>query len=182
MSARVIFGWKDASARLTAPVMAAALLLLAACAGLRGPETSAGSAPGTTRYAVEGLSFEMPSAWRAGGSPRAVKLTHPEEIGVLDVTAVQQRFADEKACLAAGTEALARGDRSFQNVRRHHSTFGGRPAITQEADQGAWHGWAWAVCDGGTQYRIFFSGRAPVAPDVIGAWRAFTKSARIAPR
>lgn len=160
----------------------AALAALSACAGLRGPEASAGSSPGTTRYAVEGLSFEIPSSWRAGGSPRAVKLSHPDERAVLDVSAVQQRFSGEKECLEAAKATLARGDRSFTNVRRYSSSFAGRPAIAQEADQGGWHGWAWAACDGGAQYRAFFSGRAPVAPDVIEAWRTFTKSARIAAR
>jgi hypothetical protein len=163
-------------------LVAAALAALTACAGLRGPETSAGAAPGTTRYTVEALSFEVPSTWRAGGSPRAVKLTHPQDLAVLEVSAVGQRFPDEKACLAAGGAALARGDRSLQNVRRHSSSFGGRPAVAQEADQGGWHGWARAVCDGGTQYRIFFSGRAPVSREVIGAWNAFTKSARLGAR
>jgi hypothetical protein len=163
--------------------LAAALLLaLSACAGLRGPETSAGSTPGTTRYTVQALSFEVPSGWSGGGSPRAVKLKHPDEIAVLDVSAVQQRFADEKTCLEEAKAALARGDRNFQNVRRYSSTFAGRPAIAQEADQAGWHGWGWAACDGGTQYRIFFSGRTPVGPDVIATWRAFTKSARIAAR
>lgn len=160
----------------------AALAGLSACAGLRGPEASAGSSPATTRYAVQALTFEVPASWRAGGSPRAVKLSHPDERAVLDVSAVQQRFAGEKECLEAAKATLARGDRSFTNVRRYTSSFAGRPAIAQEADQGGWHGWAWAACDGGAQYRAFFSGRAPVAPEVIDAWRTFTKSARIAPR
>ena len=163
-------------------ILAASLVALTACAGLRGPESSAGSTPGTTRYAVEGLSFEIPSAWRAGGSPRAVQLKHPEELAVLDVNQNQQRFADEKACLENGKAALARGDKSLRNVRRFPSSFGGRPAIAQEADQGGWHGWGWAVCDGGTQYRVFFSGRSPVAREVIDAWRVFTKSARVGTR
>jgi hypothetical protein len=160
----------------------AAFAMLCACAGLRGPEASPGSSPGTTRYAVEALSFEIPSSWRAGGSPRAVKLSHPEGRAVLDVSAVEQRFAGEKECLEAAKAALGRNDRSFSNVRRYSSSFAGRPAIAQEADQGGWHGWAWAACDGGAQYRAFFSGRAPVAPEVIEAWRTFTKSARIASR
>ena len=33
--------------------------------------------------------------------------------------------------------------------------------IAQEADQGGWHGWAWATCDGGEQYRVFLAGRSP---------------------
>lgn len=171
-----------ARGRCVTPFLFTMLASLCACAGLRGPETSAGSTPGTTRYSVEALSFEVPSTWRGGGSPRAVKLSHPDGVAVVEVSAVQQRFESEKACLAGAREALARGDRTFQNVRRFSSSFGGRPAIAQEADQGGWHGWGWAACDGGDQYRVFFSGRAPVAPEVIETWRTFTKSARIAAR
>ena len=158
------------------------VVALSACAGLSGPDTSAGSAPNTTRYAVEGLSFEAPSSWRSAGSRRAVKLTHPDELAVIDVAAVKGRFADEKTCLEEASRALARGDRNFQNIRRYPSRFAGRPAIAQEADQGAWHGWAWAACDGGAQYRVFFSARSPVGREVIQSWRAFTKSAQMAAR
>ncbi len=86
-------------------------------------------------------------------------------------------YGDEKACLSAADDALAKGSASWNNVRRHASTFAGRRAVSQEADQGGWHAWAWAVCDGSTQYQIFFAGRSPVAKDVLAAWKTLTRTA-----
>ena len=82
-------------------------------------------------------------------------------------------------CLAGAEEALERGAATLAGVRRHPSTFAGRKAIAQEADQGGWHGWAWATCDRGEQYRVFLSGRAPVSRDTIEVQRRLVATARL---
>ncbi len=129
-------------------------------------------------YAVAGLSFEAPASWSADGDARAVKLRSPEGDAVVEVkaTAVKGPAAD---CLAAAGAALERGSTSLAGVRRHDSTFAGRKAVAQEADQGGWHGWAWATCAGGEQYRVFLAGRAPVSRETIDAQRRLVASARI---
>jgi hypothetical protein len=64
-------------------------------------------------------------------------------------------------------------------VRRHPSTFAGRKAVAQEADHGGWHGWAWATCDRGEQYRVFLSGRTPVSRETIEVQRRLVATARL---
>jgi hypothetical protein len=159
----------------------ALVLGLCACASagerpLRG-EPSARA--GLLQYGVGRLTFLAPDAWEATGGERRVRLVHPGNQGRLDVQQVERGFADEKQCLADAEQSLVKGSANLTNVRRHGSTFARRRAIAQEADQGGWHGWAWAVCDGGTQYRLFFAGRSPVPKDVLEAWRALTGSAAI---
>ena len=90
------------------------------------------------------------------------------EAGRLEVWRVETRYADGKACLAAAEKALARGEGSLARVRRHATTLAGRPAVMQEADVGGWHGWAYVVCDGGVQHRLFFTGRSPIAAGAAG--------------
>ena len=58
-------------------------------------------------------------------------------------------------------------------------TDAGVPADTLEADEGGWHVWAYAACDGGMQYRIFFTAATPAAPDHLEAQRTLVASARI---
>jgi hypothetical protein len=170
--------------RILAPV--AVVLLLASCSLVQeraggGPVRGKPSAePGTLQYEVGRLTFQAPDAWEARGNERRLTLVHPDEKGRLEVQLLDRTFADEKACLVDGDDALAKGAGGLTNVRRHASTFAGRKAVTQEADSRGWHGWAWAVCDGGQQYRVFFTGQSPVAPDVLAAWRTFTRSAAIA--
>jgi hypothetical protein len=107
-----------------------------------------------------------------------VRLSAPGGDALLEVkaTAVAGTAAD---CLAGAGEALDRGATSLSGVRRHASTFAGRKAIAQEADQGGWHGWAWATCDRGEQYRVFLSGRAPVSRDTIEMQRRLVSTARL---
>ncbi len=64
-------------------------------------------------------------------------------------------------------------------MRRHLTSLAGRRAVAQEADRGGWHGWAWAVCDGGRQYRLFFTGVSPVSGEALAALTALQASARI---
>ena len=160
-----------------------ALLLLASCTLVHeragdGPVRGEASAQkGMLEYAVGRLTFLAPDSWEATGGSRRVQLAHPTNHGRLDVQQVDRAFRDEKECLAAAEESLAKGAANLTNVRRHGSSFAGKRAVAQEADQAGWHGWAWAVCDGATQYRLFFAGRAPVPADVMDAWRGFTRSA-----
>jgi hypothetical protein len=166
--------------------LAAALLAaLAGCAGVQRAEDSpiAGQSSGQSgllRYTVGRLALLAPDSWEARGGARKLMLRHPEDRGRLDVQQVERTFADEKACLAGAEESLAKGSAGLTNVRRHASSLAGRKAVAQEADQGGWHGWAWAVCDGSTQYRLFFAGRSPVPKDVVAALRTLTRSATLA--
>ncbi len=158
-----------------------AAALLASCAGRRGPpEPAPGREEGMASYGVGALTFEAPAGWRASGEPRRFTLLRPDERAKLDVQQVDRRFKGEKECLADAEAALARGSDGLQNLRRHDTTFGGRRAILQEADAGQWHGWAWAVCDRQTQYRLFLTGRSPLPPDVLRAQRVLLSSARVA--
>ena len=162
-----------------------ALLALSACSLVQQraeEQPVAGQASGQhglLLYGVGRLSFLAPDAWQARGSEKRLHLEHPSGAGRLDVQQVDTQYKDEKACLAGAEESLAKGATTLTNVQRHGSTFAGRRAVAQEADTGGWHGWAWAVCDGATQYRLFFAGRSPVPQDVMDAWRALTKSARV---
>jgi hypothetical protein len=83
------------------------------------------------------------------------------------------------ACLDGAEEALVRGSASLTGVRRHATTFAGRKAVAQEADQGGWHGWAWATCDRGEQYRVFLSGRAPLSREILAVQRRLVDTARV---
>jgi hypothetical protein len=146
---------------------AAAALLAASCARV-GP-VSRPTPDGAGRvYSVARLDFEVPSSWRAEGDSRKVKLTSPGGETLVEAKATAVAGPADK-CLAAAEEALLRGAAALTGVRRHATTFAGRKAIAQEADQGGWHGWAWATCDRGEQYRVFLSGRAPLSRDTIEA-------------
>jgi hypothetical protein len=160
-----------------ATLAAVAALGAGGCARV-GP-VSRPSPDGTARvYAVAGLTFEAPADWRADGEPRKVKITAPAGDAVLEVkaTAVAGPTA---ACLAGAEEALAKRAGEFSGVRRHPSTFAGRKAVAQEADQGGWHGWAWATCDAGEQYRVFLAGRSPVSKATVDVQRRLVATARL---
>jgi len=53
------------------------------------------------------------------------------------------------------------------------------PAVAQEADGSGWHGWAWATCDGGEQYRVSVAGRAPVPREIVDVQRRVVSTARL---
>ncbi len=174
------------------PALAAALLLASGCAGLGGsgappgafPDADAGApvvAPspkaGWLTYTVGVLRFDAPAAWSASGGGRRVTLEAGE--ARLDAWVVDARFDDAKGCLAAAGESLERGAAQLSRVRRHASTLGGRPALVQEADAGGWHGWAWAVCHGAVQHRLFFTGRSPIAATRLEEYRAVVASVRL---
>lgn len=172
--------------RIALPVALVLVLgALAGCAGIRPSDESpiqgqSSGQSGLLRYTVGRLAFLAPDGWEARGGPLRVQLAHPQGQGRLDVQQAERPYADEKACLAGAEEALAKGATRLTNVRRHGSSLAGRKAVAQEADQGAWHGWAWALCDGGTQYRLFFAGRSPIPKDVLAAMRTLTRTATLA--
>ena len=95
------------------------------------------------------------------------------------MTVPDAAYAGERACLAAAEDRLAAGAGSLERARRHPTRLAGRPAQTLEADREGWHVWALAACDGGVQYRIFFTAATPAPPDVLEVWRTLVQGARI---
>jgi hypothetical protein len=163
--------------------LAAAALALAGCGTLREslsrpPEGLPSGRDGWLVYQVEGLRFEAPAAWRPSGSARHLTLEPPESGARLEVSSPEAVLADQRACLAAAEELLARAG-NIERARRHPTTFAGVRAITLEGDSGGWHVWAWAACDGGRRYQVFFTARTPASPAVIEALRTLGSTARV---
>lgn len=170
---------------------AAALALLVALGGCglvqeraqeQGPQSRPAGDEGMLMFTVGRLSFEAPAAWAARGDPRRVLLVSPQNDARIDAQIVDRTFKTDAECLAQAEDSLARGSGKLTNVRRHPTTLAGRKAVVQEADQEGWHGWAWAMCDGGEQYRIFFTGRSPLAEDSLRASRLLSSSAVLSAR
>ncbi len=164
---------------LTLVALAAAA---AACAGpgLHGaPPSRPSGDEGMVLYTVGRLTFEAPAAWRAAGDARHVRLESEDGRAVLDVAETDRRYASDAECLAQAEASLSRGAADLRNVRRHPTVLAGRRAVTQEADQGRWHGWAYALCDAGTQYRVFFTGLSPLSEEAVAAYQALTASAQL---
>jgi hypothetical protein len=147
-----------------------------------GPQSRPARDEGMLAYSVGRLSFEAPAAWTARGDPRHVLLVSPAGDARIDAQLMERTFPDDARCLAQAEQALARGGSRLTNVRRHPSTLAGRRSVAQEADQDRWHGWAWAVCDGGEQYRIFFTGLSPLKEESVRIVRSLPASAVLAPR
>jgi len=172
---------------MTRTARRAALLLalapLAACETTLAPAGRPVSRPagdeGMVVYLVGRLAFSAPAAWGASGDAVRVRLDAPRGDARLEASAVQRTFTDEKECLAEAEAVLARAEAGFANVRRHPTTFAGRRAVIQEADQGPWHGWAWAFCDGPKQYRVWFTGLSPVGREAMEVQRVMAASARL---
>ncbi len=158
-------------------------LLLASCAGPSGLRGSPGSLPASRAdwrlYSVGGLSFEAPAAWDASGDARRMALLPPEGAARLEAWESGKRGADDASCLADGEAAMKARDAGLERVQRHPSSLGGRKAITQEADQGSNHGWAWVTCIGPAQHWITFTGRSPVSQPLLEEWRSVVQSARL---
>jgi hypothetical protein len=164
--------------------IAVAVAALAGCASLRElvsppPKGDPSGRPGWLVYEVRGLRFEAPETWRASGGDGKVKLEAPDGGARLEASMAEGRYVDEKTCLAGVEDELRRGEAGLERVRRHPTTFAGKPGISQEADASGWHGWAFGICDGGVQYRVFFAGRSPLAPEVIDVYRTLVQSARV---
>jgi hypothetical protein len=158
----------------TAAAVTAMALAASGCASLvsRPPPPEPSGREGWLAYRVVDLRVEAPAAWKASGAERSLRLEDPGGRARLEVSAREEPYADAKICLAEGEGALRRGEASLERVRRHPSTLAGLPAVAQEADQGAWHGWAWAACDGGVQYRVFFTAVNTAPPEVLEVHRA----------
>ncbi|ACL65809.1 conserved hypothetical protein [Anaeromyxobacter dehalogenans 2CP-1] len=173
------------SPRRAALALALALgpLLLGGCAGLRealspAPEGVPSGRPGWLVYTVGALRFEAPETWRASGSARKLRLEAPDGNARLDVSTPEQPFEGEQACLADAEAVLKRGE-AMERARRHPTRFAGARAFSFEGDSAGWHVWAWAACDGGSQYQVFFTARTPAGAEAIDAWRTLSSSARI---
>ncbi|HTP28389.1 MAG TPA: hypothetical protein VMK12_22380 [Anaeromyxobacteraceae bacterium] len=153
---------------------------LAGCALFGQRESGLVSRPagdeGMLLFTVGRLSFEGPAGWQAQGSARHVVLVSPHTDARIDAQVMDRTFHSDRQCLAQAEDSLARGAGRFRNIRRHPTTLAGREALVQEADEGAWHGWAWAVCDGGEQYRIFFTGHSPLDEEAVRASRLLASS------
>ena len=145
-----------------------------------GPRSQPAGAEGMLLFTVGRLSFEAPAAWRASGDPHHALLVSPADDARIDAQLGQRRFESDAACLAQAQDALSRGATHLTNVRRHPTTLAGHKAVVQEADQEGWHGWAWAVCDRGEQFRLFFTGRSPMKEDGVRVVRRLSSSAVLA--
>jgi hypothetical protein len=163
-------------------VPAAAVLLafaLAGCRGARPVEGRPSPRAGWLLYAVRDLRFEAPGAWRATGDERRVLPEEPGGRARLEISVPETQYPDERACLAAAEERLASRQGTLERGRRHPTRFGGRAGQSLEADQSGWHVWAIAACDGGTQYRVFFTAATPASAESLEVWRTLLQSARI---
>jgi hypothetical protein len=163
-------------ARLAAAALAVAL---SACAGTRTVQGRPSGREGWLAYGVRDLRFEAPAGWRADGDDRRIKLEAPDGRARLEVSVPEARFADERSCLVAAEERLSERQGALERARRHPTRLGGRSAQTLEGDQGGWHVWALAACDGGTQYRVFFTAATPASAEALDTWRSLLATARI---
>jgi hypothetical protein len=165
--------------------LALALVFFAGCktvepAVVVPPPPSEEMATGDRVYRVDRLRFQVPGEWEARGGPRLVALEAPDQSAQLQVESIDSRAANEDECLAHAEAALERGASGLTNVRRHQTSLGGRRALTQEADMpNAWHGWAYALCDGPTEYRLFFAGKTPLPPPAMDTFQKWIASVRL---
>jgi len=172
-------------ARRALPLVAAAALALSApgCAALRGlfpggPQGKPSAREGWLVYQVEALRVDAPATWEASGDARHLRLSAPDGAARLEVTSPGDPLPDTKACLAEAEKAMARAG-SLERARRHPTTFAGAPGLAVEGDEGGWHVWAWAACDGGRQYQVFFTARTPASPAAVEVQRAVASGARL---
>ncbi len=168
----------------SAALLAAALAVATGCGTIRNafapaPVGKPSGREGWLVYAMGSLRFEAPASWHASGGERRMTLEAPDGRARLEVSYPEKPFADERACLAEADEKLRDQSAKLERARRHATKFAGVAAQTLEADEGGWHVWAYAACDGGTQYRIFFTAASPAAPEDLEAQRVLVASARI---
>lgn len=167
-----------------AGALAAVLALATGCASLKdafapAPAGKPSGREGWLVYTMGSLRFEAPASWHASGGERRMALEAPDGRARLEVSYPEKPLADERACLADADEKLRDHAAKLERARRHATKFAGVPAHTLEADQGGWHLWAYAACDGGLQYRIFFTAATPAAAEPLDAQRTLVASAKI---
>jgi hypothetical protein len=165
---------------LRAAGLAAAVALCACAGGGGGVEARPAERDGWLVYALRDLRFEAPAAWRATGDARRIALEAPGGGARLELTVADARFADEKACLSAAEGRLGERQGGLERARRHPTRLAGRPAQALEGDQGGWHVWAIAACDGGAQYRVFFTAATPATAEALDVWKTLLRNARFA--
>ncbi|HEY6005208.1 MAG TPA: hypothetical protein VIV57_20175 [Anaeromyxobacter sp.] len=162
----------------------AAALALSGCAGLRdalapAPAGKPSGREGWLVYELKDLRFEAPATWRPAGGEGRVALEQPDGMARVEITHRASEFDDERACLADAEDRLRQQAGAYERARRHPTRFAGHPGQMLEGDQGGWHVWAFAVCDGGMQYRVFFTAASPASPEALEAYRALFDTARI---
>jgi hypothetical protein len=168
----------------TALALVALVAALGGCRTLRdaftpAPVGSPSGREGWLVYPLRELRFEAPATWRVSAGERRLTLEAPDGKAKLEITYAAEDFADEKACLAAAEEKLRQQQGTLERARLHATRLAGRPAHALEGDQGAWHVRATAACDGGVQYRVFFTAATPASRDALEAHRTLLQSARI---
>ena len=158
-------------------------LLASGCAGLARTGAPPRGAPsgraGWLVYTLNELRVQAPAAWTADGDGRRLALAAPDGRARLEVTVPAAAFADQRACLADADERMGSAAGSLERARRHPTRLGGRPGASLEADRGGWHVWAVAACDGGRQYRVFFTAASPAPVEIVEVWRTLVQSAQI---
>jgi hypothetical protein len=160
--------------------LAALLPALTGCGGLlsTAPAGQPSAREGWLTYTVGGLQVDAPAGWTPSGDARHLKLEGQGGAARLEVSTPEARFASAAACAADAERIMKRGE-GMERVRRHATTFAGARALFLEGDTAGWHVWAWAACDGGTQYQIFLTARTPAPPEVTDVYRALTGGARL---
>ncbi|WP_242342398.1 hypothetical protein [Anaeromyxobacter terrae] len=169
--------------RAAAFLLCVAVATLSGCASLRqalspAPRGAPSGREGWLVYTVHALRFEAPAGWRASGGEQHLTLEAPDGAARVEISTPGTSYADEPACLAGADEVLKRGA-AFERMRRHPTRLAGVSAVTLEGDSGGWHVWAYAACDGGTQYRIFFTARSPASAEAVEAYRTLVQTAKI---
>ncbi len=163
----------------------AVVLALSACATLRNvfspaPQGMPSGREGWLVYTAGDLRFEAPAAWSPSGDAVRITLEAPDGTGRLEARQMEDRYPTAEACLQSAEQTLRHNAEQLQRVRLHPTTVAGRRGVVLEADRGdQGHGWAWGVCDGGVQYRIFLSGGTPLPKDVLEVYRTLLSSVRI---
>jgi hypothetical protein len=160
-------------------------LSLSACAMLRealspAPQGKPSGRDGWLVYSAGDLRFEAPAGWHPSGDAQRITLEAPDGTGRLEARQVEDRFPSADTCLQSAEQTLRRNSEQLQRVRLHPTTVAGRRGVVMEADRGdQGHGWAWGVCDGGVQYRLFLSGGTPLSKDVLEVYRTLLSTVRI---
>ncbi len=142
------------------------------------PEGEPSGKDGWLRYTVGQLRFDAPAGWNGAGGPNHLKLERPDGLARLEVSTPEVPLASAAACMADAEKLMKRGD-AMRRARRHPTRFAGLRALALEGDQGGWHVWAWAACDGGVQYQVFLTARTPAPAEVVEVFRALTGGARV---